>query len=98
MVEERDPQDQSADSLSARLASSIGRAAPKSPREALKPGPIPPPPLRARAARRPLVIFLNFALTAGVVIGALVGGTVLAARFEFQQPGASTDAVTLTVR
>jgi UPF0755 protein len=98
MVEERDPQDQSADSLSARLASSIGRAAPKSPREALKPATIPPPPVRARAARRPPVIILNFALTAAVVICVLVGGAVLAARFEFQQPGASTDTVTLTVR
>ena len=56
------------DILSARLAAN--RVAPKSPAEALQPEAVPPPPIRSRAARHPLVVFLNFVMTI-VVVGVL---------------------------
>ena len=54
-----------ADLLSARLASH--RVSPRSPAEALQPESVPPPPPRSRAARHPVVVFLNFVLTVVVV-------------------------------
>jgi UPF0755 protein len=45
-----------------------------------------------------LVVILNFSLTALVVGALLVGGALLAARFQFEQPGAFEEARTLTVR
>jgi peptidoglycan lytic transglycosylase G len=85
----RDPYyNDDADLLSARLSSSIGRAGPKSPSEALQPEQVPPPPTRSRAIRHPLVVFLNFVLT--VVILALVaaGGSLFFVNMQF---GAASD-------
>jgi UPF0755 protein len=87
-----------ADSLSARLASSLGRTAPKSPSEALRPEIVPPPPPRSRAARNPVVVVLNFAITAVLAAIVLIGGAVFAARLQFERPGGFDDAHTLTVR
>ena len=72
----RDEFEQDSDRLSARLVSA-NRMAPKSPSEALQPEAVPPPPPRSRAARHPLVIFLNFVLTIVIISGVVVGGVNL---------------------
>jgi UPF0755 protein len=74
------------DLLAARLANA--RAAPKSPSEALQPEPVPPPPPRSRAARHPLVIFLNFFLTM-VVVGVVGAGVlVFVGKYQFERESA----------
>lgn len=74
-----------ADALSARLSSSLGRTSPKSPAEALQPEAIPPPPVRSRTAKHPLVVFFNFLLTV-VIVGLVgLGGGVFAAKFQFDR-------------
>jgi len=77
-----------ADALSQRLTSSLGRASPKSPTEALQPEAIPPPPPRSAIVRHPLVIFFNFLLTVVIVGVIAVGGSVLAAKMQFDRPTA----------
>ncbi len=76
-----------ADVLSERLSASLGRSSPKSPSEALQPEAIPPPPPRSRVARHPLVIFLNFVLTAVIVAVVVVGGGLLATKMQFDRAG-----------
>ena len=85
-----------ADMLSARL-SSMSRVAPKSPTEALQPEPVPPPPARSRAARHPLVVFLNFVLTIVVVAWSSAGGALIVGKMQFDRPAASTRRETLTI-
>ena len=75
-----------ADVLSARL-SSAGRLAPKSPIEALQPEPVPPPPLRSRAVRHPVVVFLNFVLTVVIVIVVAGGAGLFIGKMQFDRPG-----------
>lgn len=93
----REPYRDDAEALSARLSSSLGRASPRSPAEALQPEAVPPPPPRSRAVRHPLVVFLNFVLT--VVAVALVAGiaTVVIARMQFDRPGMNDQARTITI-
>jgi UPF0755 protein len=98
MVDARGPNNDDTNSLSARLASSLGRAAPKSPSEAIKPELIPPPPPRSRAARHPLVVVLNFAITGVLAATLLIGGAILAAKYQFDHTGAFDEAHTVTVR
>jgi peptidoglycan lytic transglycosylase G len=87
--------DDDADVLSARLAAH--RVAPKSPSEALQPEAVPPPPPRSRAARHPLVVFLNFLLTV-VVIGAIAaGGTLFYGKVKFDQAGGLDEPRPLTI-
>ncbi len=81
-----------AESLSARLTSSLGRASPKSPAEALQPEPVPPPPSRSRAVRHPLVVFLNFVLTVVIVGVVAVGGAIFIGKVQFDRPGALEQA------
>jgi len=84
----REPFVDDAEALSKRLSSSLGRSSPKSPTEALQPEAIPPPPLRSRAVRHPLVVFLNFVLTVAIIgVVAAVGG-VFAAKMQFDKAGA----------
>jgi UPF0755 protein len=84
-----------ADVLSARLAAH--RVAPKSPSEALQPEAVPPPPPRSRAARHPLVVFLNFLLTV-VVIGAIAaGGALFYGKVKFDQAGGLDEPRPLTI-
>jgi len=86
-----------AESLSARLTSSLGRASPKSPSEALQPEPVPPPPTRSRAVRHPLVVFLNFVLTM-VVIGVVIGGgAIYVAKRQFDHASGLEQARAFTV-
>src|SRR5438552_2594219 len=94
----RGRRDEDRDNLSARLASSLGRTAPKSPSEAIRPERVPPPPPRSRAVRHPLVVALNFGVTAALAMMLLAGGAVLAARFQFQQPGSFDDEHVVTIK
>jgi UPF0755 protein len=86
-----------AEALTARLSSSLGRSSPKSPAEALQPEAVPPPPPRSRAARHPVVVFLNFVLTV-VIIGVLaVGGGIFIAKVQFDHPGNLDQARTVNI-
>jgi UPF0755 protein len=100
MVDARGPNGDDSERLSARLASSLGRAAPKSPTQALRPEliPPPPPPQRSRTARHPLVVILNFGVTAVLAATLIVGGTILAAKYQFDQKGGFDGAHALTVK
>ena len=93
----REPYSDDAEALSARLASSYNRSAPRSPTEALQPEPVPPPPPRSRTIRHPVVVFLNFFITA-VVIGVLVvGGGIFFAKSRFDSASSLDTARTFTV-
>jgi len=83
------------DVLSARLASS--RLGPKSPAEALQPEAVPPPPARSRAARHPLVVFLNFVMTVIVITVIVAGAAVFFGKMRFEQPGALDQARPVTI-
>lgn len=85
-----------ADDLSARLVSA-NRMAPKSPSEALQPESVPPPPQRSRAARHPLVVFLNFLLTIVIVSGVVIGGALLFGKMRFEQASGFDQARKITV-
>ncbi len=87
MTDDRERHRDDAESLSARLSSSLGRASPKSPSEALQPERVPPPPPRSRAVRHPLVVFLNFVVTVLVIGVVLAGGAVVLAKVQFNRPG-----------
>jgi UPF0755 protein len=93
----RDPYVDDAEALSRRLSSSLGRSSPKSPAEALQPEPVPPPPLRSRAVRHPLVVFLNFVLTIVIIGIVAIGGGVFAAKMQFERPGSLDQARPVTV-
>src|SRR6516165_10693494 len=82
--------------LSSRLTAA-GRLAPKSPSEALQPEPVPPPPLRSRAVRHPLVVFLNFVLTVIIVIGVAGGAGVFLGKMQFERPSQLDQARTITI-
>ena len=69
-----------------------GRAAaapisPRGAREALHPQPAPPPPVRSRAVRHPLVVFLNFFMTVAVIAIVAVAGAALFAKLQFDRAG-----------
>jgi len=86
-----------ADDLSARLSSSLGRAAPKSPNEALQPEPVPPPPTRSRAVRHPLVVFFNFILSVVIIAVAVAGGALWLGKTQFEAPSDLEQARTFAV-
>jgi UPF0755 protein len=93
----REPYIDDAATLSARLSSSLGRAAPRSPAEALQPEAVPPPPTRSRTARHPLVVFFNFLLTV-VIVGLIgLGGGVFAAKVQFERPSALDQPRTINI-
>ena len=93
----REPYIDDADTLSARLSSSLGRASPKSPAEALQPEAVPPPPSRSRAVRHPLVVFLNFVLTVVIVSVVALGGGIFAAKMQFERPTSLDQARTISI-
>jgi UPF0755 protein len=93
----REPYSDDADVLSRRLSSSLGRASPKSPTEALQPEAVPPPPTRSRAARHPLVVFLNFVLTVVIVAIVALGGAVFAAKVQFDRASDLDQARAITL-
>ena len=83
------------DILSARLAAH--RVAPKSPNEALQPEAVPPPPARSRAARHPLVVFLNFFLTTVIVAAIGIGTAFFFGKMRFESEGALDQARSVTI-
>ena len=87
--------DDETDLLSARLAAH--RVAPKSPTEALQPEAVPPPPARSRAARHPLIVFLNFFLTTIIVAAIGVGAAFFFGKMRFESEGALDQAHTVTI-
>jgi len=94
----REPYSDDAESLSARLSSSLNRAAPKSPSEALQPENVPPPPPRSRAVRHPVVVFFNFLLTVAVVGVVALGGGMFAAKMQFERDSALDQARTINIQ
>ncbi|MEJ0012512.1 MAG: endolytic transglycosylase MltG [Bauldia sp.] len=93
----REPYADDAEVLSKRLSSSLGRSSPKSPTEALQPEAVPPPPLRSRAVRHPLVVFLNFVLTVVIVGIVALGAGIFAAKVQFERAGTLDQARAITV-
>jgi UPF0755 protein len=93
----REPYIDDAETLSARLSSSLGRTSPKSPAEALQPEAVPPPPSRSRAVRHPVVVFFNFLLTVVIVGLVALGGGVFAAKVQFERPSDLDQARTISV-
>ncbi len=92
----RDQFGNDADVLSARL-SATSRAAPKSPSEMLQPEAVPPPPLRSRAVRHPLVVFLNFVLTI-VIVAVIAGGAgLIIGRIQFDKPSGLDQARSIAI-
>jgi UPF0755 protein len=87
--------DDETDILSARLAAH--RVAPKSPNEALQPEAVPPPPARSRAARHPLVVFLNFFLTTIIVAAIGIGAAFFFGKMRFESEGALDQARSVTI-
>ncbi len=69
------------------VGSSAHRRAPKSAREILQPDEVPPPPLRSRSARHPIIVSLNFLLTVVVLVVLAVGGLGLYTKVQFDQAG-----------
>lgn len=63
------------------------RVHPKSPREAIQPEPAPPPPMRSRHVRNPIVVFINFLLTMAVLAIVVIGAGVYFGKAEFEKPG-----------
>ncbi len=63
------------------------RRAPKSARELLQPDEVPPPPLRSRSARHPIIVSLNFLLTVVILAVVVVGGVGLFTKVQFDQAG-----------
>ncbi len=93
----REPYNDDTEVLSARLASSLGRTAPRSPTEALQPEPVPPPPPRSRAVRHPMVVFLNLVITIIVVGVIAIGGGVFFAKARFDSATSLDSARSFTV-
>jgi UPF0755 protein len=93
----REPFVDDAETLSARLSSSLGRTSPKSPSEALQPEAVPPPPSRSRVVRHPLVVFLNFLLTVVIVGLVALGGGVFAAKVQFERASDLDQARTISI-
>ena len=93
----REPYADDAEMLSKRLSSSLGRASPKSPTEALQPEAVPQPPTRSRAVRHPLVVFLNFVLTVVIVAIVALGGAVFAAKVQFDRASNLDQARAITL-
>lgn len=93
----REPYSDDAETLSARLSSSLGRTSPKSPAEALQPELVPPPPSRSRVARHPVVVFFNFLLTVVIVAVVAVGGGMFAAKMQFERPSSLDQARTVSI-
>src|SRR5579862_994319 len=92
----RDQLGNDSEALSSRLPAA-GRLAPKSPSEALQPEPVPPPPLRSRAVRHPLVVFLNFVLTVVIVIGVAGGAGLFFGKMRFERAGDLDQARAITI-
>jgi len=82
----------------APAAPETARPAPKSPRAAIEPSEVPPPPRRrSKAARNPTIVFLNglFSLLTLLVVG--TGAVFFYGKQRFEAPGALTAPVVVLV-
>jgi UPF0755 protein len=58
---------------------------------------VPPPPLRSRAVRHPVVVFLNFILTVIVVVVVAGGAGLFIGKMQFDRPGSLDQARTVSI-
>jgi UPF0755 protein len=68
-------------------ASSPMLKAPKSPRQAIEPETPPPPPGRSKAARHPVVVFMNFMLSVVLLMVVGVAGLLYFGKQSFDEAG-----------
>ncbi|MCR5859115.1 endolytic transglycosylase MltG [Mesorhizobium sp. J428] len=71
---------------------------PKSASEALRPTPGTPPPRRSRRARSQFVIFMNFVMSAIVLVTIGAGAAVWYGKYVFEGPGPSTKNDTVLIK
>ncbi|SMH44001.1 endolytic transglycosylase MltG [Mesorhizobium australicum] len=71
---------------------------PKSASEALRPTPGTPPPRRSRRARSQFVIFMNFVMSAIVLVTIGAGVAVWYGKYVFEGPGPSTQNDTVLIK
>lgn len=71
---------------------------PKSASEALRPTPGTPPPRRSRRARSQFVIFMNFVMSAIVLVTIGAGAAVWYGKYVFEGPGPSTQNDTVLIK
>lgn len=64
---------------------------PRSPRAALEPEQVPPPPRRSDVARSPLVVFGNAVITLVILVMLAVGGVYIYGRQALESPGPLQD-------
>jgi UPF0755 protein len=82
---------------SAEPRSEAARSVPKSPRAAIEPSEVPPPPKRSKAARSQTIVFLNglFSLLTVLVVG--LGFFAWMAKQRFDAPGPTTAPIVVVV-
>ena len=73
----------------AEPAAEAKRTVPKSPREAIEPSEVPPPPAKGRSktARNPTIVFLNGVFSFLTLLVVAIGGVVVYAKQRFEAPG-----------
>ncbi len=69
----------------------------RSPRQAIEPEAAPPPPVRSRQARHPLVVVLNFFMMASVLAVLVLGAGLYFGSKRFNAAGPLTDSKTVLV-
>jgi len=74
------------------------RINPRSPREMLQPEQAPEPPRRSRHARHPVVVGLNFLLTAALLIAIVAGAGIYWGKSQFEAKGPLAKDTTVTIR
>jgi UPF0755 protein len=87
---ETTPPTPAASETATEARSEAARPLPKSPRAAIEPSEVPPPPKRSKAARSSTVNFLNAIFTVLTVIVLGAGGFAWLARQRFDAPGPLT--------
>ncbi|MDK9696739.1 MAG: endolytic transglycosylase MltG [Siculibacillus sp.] len=75
------------------------RSAPKSPRAAIEPAEVPPPPSKSRSktARNPTIVFLNGVFSFLTILAVAIGGFVVYAKQRFEAPGPLAAPVVVVV-
>jgi len=71
---------------------------PRTASEALRPEVGTPPPKRSRASRSQIVVFMNFIVTAAVLLVMVAGVAVFVGKSEFDGPGPSATTTNFLVR
>jgi UPF0755 protein len=73
------------------------RTPPKSPRAAIEPSEVPPPPGRSKAARNPTIVFLNGVFSLLTFIAVACALTVAVGRQHYDAPGPSTEPIVVVI-